>query len=913
MKKRILSTILAFVMILTLVTPAAVFATDPENTYNGETIPFSDWAACGIGSWAQTSGVLAPVDITDFNMIRFGTALGQTYTVEMDVKQADTTSGWQTIQIGFDVNAGENFTQSGLVLDLHNAGVARVVTYANMNDSSALGSYANPFGGNGAYTGTTNWFHVSIARSGSSYTVTIDNGTPITFTTSDYNGGYLVLGAVGSREVEYKNVTITTPQAIPENTYNSATIPFSDWTACGIGTWSQTNGVLLPATITEYNMLRFNTALSKNYTIDMDIKQADTTSGWQTIQLGFDVNPGENFTQSGLVLDLHNAGVARVITYANKDGSGLGSYATPYGGNIGYVGTTSWFHVQIARAGSNYTVTVNNGTPITFTTGDFNGGYLVLGAVGNRDVRYKNVTITDTPTNTFNGSTIPFSSWTACGIGTWSQTNGILVPDEITEYNMLRFDTALTKYYTVDMDIKQADTTSGWQTIMLGFDVNPGENFTQSGLVLDMHNAGVARVITFANKDNSGAPGSYSNPYGTTIGYGGNTDWFHVQIVRNGSSYTVTVRNTPITFTTNDFNGGYLVLGAIGNREVEYKNVTITAHVHTYQEIETVNPTCTQPGSIEYECTGCGETMIETIPATGQHNYVNGVCTVCGADEPILKIKSASLRLDEDIDVIYTVLIPDGYTDPYMVINGTTITASEAAGDYRQFTYTGMTPQRMTDNISATLYATIDGVTESVSVANYSIKQYCANQLAANPNNEALVTLLSDLLTYGAAAQTYTNYNANNLATSGLALSPSTFSAISGKSVSFTGTADANTYWTEATLVLGNTVGMRFYFVTNAQISIDVTINNSTETYDSGFVSCGNGKYYIDIPGINATDFDTTVSAAFYDNGVQVGNTLNYTVNAYICGTQNSPNATLQALVRALYNYGASAAAYAAN
>ena len=293
------------------------------------------------------------------------------------------------------------------------------------------------------------------------------------------------------------------------------------------------------------------------------------------------------------------------------------------------------------------------------------------------------------------------------------------------------------------------------------------------------------------------------------------------------------------------------------------------------------------------------------------HNFVDGYCTVCGAEQQILKIKSASLRLDEDIDVIYTVLVPEGYTNPYMVINGTTITDSTASGGYREFVYTGITPQRMTDNISATLYATNDGVTESVSVANYSIKQYCSNLLTVNPENTALKTLLSDLLAYGAAAQTYTNYNTNNLATADLNLTPSTFSAISGKSVSFTGTADANTDWVAATLVLGNTIATRFYFTTDdiSKVNVDVTIGNSTETFDE-FVSMGNGKYYFDFFGIEATQFDDTVSATFSVDGVETGRTINYSVNAYICGTQNTSNNTLQALVRALYNYGASAAAY---
>ena len=294
-------------------------------------------------------------------------------------------------------------------------------------------------------------------------------------------------------------------------------------------------------------------------------------------------------------------------------------------------------------------------------------------------------------------------------------------------------------------------------------------------------------------------------------------------------------------------------------------------------------------------------------------SYLGRWSFILGAHEAAaLDIKSASVTLDEDIDVTYAVEVPAGYTNPYMVINGTTISNYTVADGKLCFTYTGITPQRMTDNISATLYATKDGATVSDTVATYSVKQYCANLLAAHPNDAALVTLLSDLLTYGAAAQNYTGYKTNDLATSGLTLSPSTFTAISGKSVTFTGTADTDTYWSEATLVLGNTVGIRLYFYTDAQISIEVTINNSTQTYDSGFVSCGNGRYYLDIPGIEATDFDTTVSAAFYDNGAQVGNTLGYTVNTYICGTQNTSNTLLRALVRALYNYGASAAAYAA-
>ena len=638
--KRTLSIILALAMLLILAVPFAAYAEEPSNTFNGNPITFSDWSNAGFGGWKEDVGILKPTTLTEYNMLRFGTALGKNYTVDMDVRQLDTTSGWQTIQLGFDVAAGENFTQSGLVLDMHNAGVCRVITYKDRDKHDGTpGSYDNPYGGNGDYVASTDWFHITITRAGSNYTVKVA-GTTLNFKTDGYNGGYLVLGSVGSREVNYKNVKITSnaTEEVPENTFNGEQIPFSDWAFAGIGEWKEEKGILKPTEITEYNMLRFEKALGNDYTVDMDVRQLDTTSGWQTIQIGFDVNPGENFTQSGLVLDMHNAGVCRVVTYANKDRNdgSIGSYSKPYGGNGAYTPTTEWFHVRITRSENTYTIKVNNST-LTFETDAFNGGYLVLASVGNREVNYKNVQITsaaapELPKNMYNGEEIPFTDWTACGIGTWKEEDCVLKPAEITEFNMLSFSKKLSENYTVDMDVKQTDTTSGWQTIQIGFEVNAGENFTQSGLVLDLHNAGVCRVVTYANKDkDDGTLGSYGNPYGGNGAYVPTTDWFHITITRAENTFTVKVNDTTLTFEVDAFNGGYLVLGSVGNREVNYKNVVITAHYHNYTVVESVEATCERDGSITYECE-CGASYTDTIPASG-HNFVGGVCTNCGMSE----------------------------------------------------------------------------------------------------------------------------------------------------------------------------------------------------------------------------------------------------------------------------------------
>ena len=47
----------------------------------------------------------------------------------------------------------------------------------------------------------------------------------------------------------------------------------------------------------------------------------------------------------------------------------------------------------------------------------------------------------------------------------------------------------------------------------------------------------------------------------------------------------------------------------------------------------TTAATCTTDGEMLYTCSNCGGTKTEIIPATG-HSYVNGKCSVCGAQDP---------------------------------------------------------------------------------------------------------------------------------------------------------------------------------------------------------------------------------------------------------------------------------------
>ncbi len=648
MKKRILAVMLSLVMLLTAGVPTVVRAENSVNTLNGVQIPFSQWSGAGDGVWAETDGILSTTGLSEFGLLRLEANLGNAYTIDFDVKQEDLTSGWNTIQLGFEVNAGENNTQSGLTLDLHNAGVARVISFKD-SGGSGLGSYAEPYGGNAGYAPTTDWFHVRIVRYGNDFTVSTEVGGTISFTTDAFNGGHLVLGAVGSRKVSYKNIAISTQtyQTPSVNTLNGVEIPFSKWTAAGDGAWTQEKGILAPTGTSEFGLLRLEEDLGEAYTIDFDVKQDATGNGWDTIQFGFEVNAGENNTQSGYTLDLHNAGVARVISFKDSGASGLGSYAEPYGGNAGYAPTTEWFHVQIVRNGKDFTVTTENSGTITFTSDAFDGGHLVLGAVGSRTVSYRNITITTKsyeapPVNTLNGVEIPFSKWTAAGDGAWVQTDGVLAPEGLSEFGLLRLEEDLGEAYTIDFDVKQDATGNGWDTIQFGFEVNPGENNTQSGYTLDLHNAGFARVISFKDSGGSGL-GSYAEPYGGNAAYTPTTEWFHVQIVRNGKDFTVTTENSgTITFTSDAFDGGHLVLGAVGSRKVSYRNVVITTG--------TVTPS--EPDPEVCATTFNGEPLSFTNWSNAAFSSWTQEDGVLRADE---KVDFALLRLEKDLGENYTV------------------------------------------------------------------------------------------------------------------------------------------------------------------------------------------------------------------------------------------------------------------
>ncbi len=287
-------------------------------------------------------------------------------------------------------------------------------------------------------------------------------------------------------------------------------------------------------------------------------------------------------------------------------------------------------------------------------------------------------------------------------------------------------------------------------------------------------------------------------------------------------------------------------------------------------------------------------------------------------DTSDLKIDSVSAILYHNIAMNFVAFVPEGMTDPYLVIevgeqSYTLLPTREDSQGRAIFEYMNLKPNQMGDNIKTTLYATCNGNLYEYCKPEYSVRQYCTNLMTAHQDDAKLKTLLADMLIYGATAQIYSGYNTDNLVTSGLNLTPSAFSTLTGKTVSFEGTADAATDWLGAGLLLGNNVDMRFSFFTDnlEGLSVAVSVNGREEMFTTeDFTTDGTGKYHFEFSGIEANEFDDVVNATFYRGGKSIGRTVSYSVNTYVCSMQNCENANLKALVRALYNYGASAKAY---
>ena len=264
--------------------------------------------------------------------------------------------------------------------------------------------------------------------------------------------------------------------------------------------------------------------------------------------------------------------------------------------------------------------------------------------------------------------------------------------------------------------------------------------------------------------------------------------------------------------------------------------------------------------------------------------------------------------------------VPAGFENAYVVfdVNGVKYTATSFGKDTNGrdlFSYPGINPQMMGDNISTTVYATVDGMEVSYTHASYSVLQYCNRQFELGAADK-LKTLISDLLVYGAASQKQIGYKTDALVTDlfNYELTPSTFPGVASitNKQTVTGSKTANDV-VSASLNLSNQVVLKFGFqFTDTDLSkytIKVVVAEKVCTYSVADCYAEGGKYYLNFADYSSTQFDDTVTVCVMEGDTVVSRTLTYSVNTYIAKNAGA-DTDFARLLQAVYNYGISAKNY---
>lgn len=292
---------------------------------------------------------------------------------------------------------------------------------------------------------------------------------------------------------------------------------------------------------------------------------------------------------------------------------------------------------------------------------------------------------------------------------------------------------------------------------------------------------------------------------------------------------------------------------------------------------------------------------------------------------PETYISGASVTLKNNLDVNFFATLGNA-TDAKMTFAvGTkieTVDGTVLADGRTKFVCSGILPQKVNDEITATLTAKVNGTAVSQTMT-YSVREYCENLLAKEDTSETVKKLLVDLLYYAEAAQNYANYKIDDLATKNLTdaqkalRSADTTGAITA-TTGLDGTADGQYKWVSAALRLENTVAVRIRFAAPSLegLTLKVTMNGRTVTYTADNITDeGEGYYSILFNNIGADEYGDAVTAIMEKDGAQIAETLTYSVAAYIREAVNKESTTEKtlALVRALWSYGESAKAVSAS
>ena len=303
---------------------------------------------------------------------------------------------------------------------------------------------------------------------------------------------------------------------------------------------------------------------------------------------------------------------------------------------------------------------------------------------------------------------------------------------------------------------------------------------------------------------------------------------------------------------------------------------------------------------------------------------------VVKADEEQINVKR-SLTLGNTLIMNYKVLLPEDYTNPHIVFESYDAKAgafySVPVADYTLqtkgeekryvFAFTETNPQRMTDTLKATVYATKGETEKAFPVDDYSVANYCNALLASDANkNGAYNELVGNLVAYGTAAQLYQNYHTDKLVkdvvNGGTAV---TYPISEAVDVNNLNEVNGGVAIETKSLVLNNAFAIRVKFTLEDNTTIDqvkftVAVDGKTttigsESFHKGTLSNGTSCYYFDFADLNSRQLDSTVTFTAVVDGTN-NDVLEFSANTYLklMAAREGVSTKLMNLLTTLYSYG---------
>lgn len=465
-------------------------------------------------------------------------------------------------------------------------------------------------------------------------------------------------------------------------------------------------------------------------------------------------------------------------------------------------------------------------------------------------------------------------------------------------------------------------TVSGGNYTLLSL----GANVTciMKNITFQSGNGGGTGTLDLAGADVTLDNGAKVTNSGTDRVNLGNSEWVGVSITKNGGKLTVNTGATIEVCGTAIKSDGYTSETVIDGGTVKTNNRGYITNNSTSSLIiksglfETTRPT--DALILTYGASGAtvkvyGGTLkttgIDIESGSASKVVIGGTFTVGTETYTVNTLDSYSLSLNDDIGINFYAALSDNETKLSATLpNGKVVAMRLSDANQKTAKFGLLNLYRFTVNVSAAdMTAEIPvkleaaGNTDDVTV---SIVRYAKQILSDNAYSESAKALVTAMLHYGAAAQTFFEKNPDNLANKDLTAPD--FSAITvaaSYAPSVTGSAEGLTYFGSSLLLKGKTV-IRHYFrladgksISDYQFKLGETVLTATQYKDTEL-------YFVEITGIKSSDLTTAYTVTVGDLTVTYS-AMSY---AYTALTAEGVDDTLAATVKALVNYANAAKTY---